>query len=177
MYGTDIPIDWKEVYTRISVGMPMEDIEKVYGQGRKIALWAEHDGVDLVQELSDIVDAEIMQRRTMNEVEKSDPEVAKTMREVVNEYAPDVARLTVELSRDLIKKGSEIVNDEYCTSTDLKNIAQAVQTMTDTIQVSERFSTNAGQGVGVNIQVQGFEFALDAPKKTEEVILEVEDNG
>ena len=156
--GTKELMPWTEVYTRISAGMSMEHIALIYGHGRKISLWAEHDGIKLLPEVSDILDGEIIQRRKMNAVEVSNPEVAKTIKEMVNEYAPDTAKLVVELSRDLIKKGSTIINDDDCTSSDMLNVAKAVQTMTDTTQISERFSTNAGIAGGLSIHVEGFSF-------------------
>jgi len=153
-------LPWSDVYARISAGVPIEHIAQKYGMIRAITLWAEHDGISVVQEISDVVDSEIIQRRKMNAVEQSNPDVAKTLREVVNEYAPDVARDLALLTASMIRKGQSVLNEDDCSTNDMKNIAQAVQTMTDTVEVSERFSTNAGNG-NISIAVEGFKFEID----------------
>ena len=179
--GTDDLIPWTEVYTRLSAGMSILDVIYIYGNGRKIALFAKMDGIEVNDVLSDTLDQEILQRRKMGEIEAKNPEVARTMKEMVNEYAPDVGRDVIMLSKKLVAKAVELVEEDECSSNDLNNIAKAVQTMTDTIEITQRHSAGAGLG-NVNIAVQGFSFIEDlnntGDNKISDVIdtIEVEDN-
>ena len=175
IYNTDEPMPWTEIYTRISGGMSMEHIEEIYGHGRKIALWAIEDNIHIVPEISDTVDSEIEQRRKMKEIQVANPVVAKTMLEMANEYAPDVGKEVVLLSQSLVKKAQKLINDEDCSSNDLNNIAKAVQTMTDTIELTQRHSAGIQVGAGGSVNVQGFEFVLDAPPEEEAIEAEVEE--
>ncbi len=160
--GTKKPMPWSDIYNRIRMGMSIKHLAEKYGHERLITLWAEQDGIEKIDGLSDLFDSEVVQRRKMAVIETQSPETAKTLKEMVNEYAPDVGRELVKLTASMIQKGQNILNDEDSTTNDMKNIAQAVQTMTDTVEISERFSTNATQGT-VNISVPGFEFVLDKP--------------
>jgi len=171
IYGTQDPLPWTEVYTRLSAGMSIDDVVHIYGQARKITLFALKDGIDINPVLSQTLDDEILQRRKMNEIEKSNPEVARTMKEMVNEYAPDVARDVIMLSKKLVQRATDIIDDkdDACTTNDLKNIAAAVQTMTDTIELTQRHGAGVQVNAG-NIQVEGFSFVLDAPPVDAEII-------
>lgn len=168
IFGTNDLMPWTEVYTRISAGMDMGHIAQIYGNGRKIALWAVRDGIELIQDLSDVVDAEIGQRKKMGAIVNSNPEVARTMLDMVNEYAPDVNKNVVMLSAGLINKAQEIQGSVDCTSSDLLNVWKAVQTMTDTLELTQRHGS-AMQINAQKIQVTGFEFELDEPPETVEV--------
>jgi len=161
--GTKELINWTEIYARIMAGMSMEHIIEIYGQRRKLTLFSIRDGITKDDSISQLVDDEITQRRKMNKVESESPVMARTLKEVANEYAPDISRQVAILTQQMVTKGQDILNTDECSTNDMKNIAQAVQTMTDTVQISDRFSTNAGTGVGINIQVEGFEFVLDKP--------------
>ena len=174
VFGTGEPMPWEEVYTRIAGGMSMEHIEEIYGNARKIALWAIEDNIGVVPEIADTIDSEIQQRRKMKEIQMTNPAVAKTMLEMANEYAPDVGREVVLLSQSLVKKAQQLVNDEDCSSNDLNNIAKAVQTMTDTIELTQRHSAGIQVGAGASVNVQGFEFVLDAPPEEEAIEAEVD---
>ena len=172
--GTDNPMPWTEVFTRLSAGMEMDDVVYIYGNARKIALFAQREGVDADPVLSKVVDDEILQRRKMNEIELNNPVVARTMKEMVNEYAPDVGRDVAILSKKVVKRATNLVDDDECSAADLKNITAAIQTMTDTLEITQRHSA----GVTVNngdIQVNGFEFKLDTPPDPIEVdVIEVD---
>ncbi len=157
IYGTKLLMPWEDVYNRIRMGVPIKHIAEKYGNERLITLWAKEDEIDVIQGLSDVVDSEIVQRNKMQVIEEADPAAAKTLKEVANEYAPNVARDLVLLTASMIKKGQTKLNDDDCSTNDMRNIAAAVQTMTDTAEVSERFSTNAGQG-NISIAVEGFTF-------------------
>ncbi len=166
IWGTQELMPWTDIYARIAAGMDIKHIAQKYGHERMITLWAEQDGIEPIKDIIDLVDNEIIQRRKMLEVENKNPAIAMTLKEVVNEYAPDVAVELVKLTTSMIRKGQAILDDEESTTNDMKNIAQAVQTMTDTIEVSERFSTNAGTG-NISIAVQGFSFIEDTPPAIE----------
>ena len=161
------------MYTRISAGMSLDDIATIYGNIRKITLFAIEDGVGFIEEISKTLDDEIIQRRKMVEIEHNNPVVARTMKEMANEYAPDVGKSVSLLSVKLIKKASELISEEDCTTNDLQNIAKAVQTMTDTIELTQRHSTVGGNTIN-NIQVEGFTFELDEPTEIKAIEAEIE---
>jgi len=162
IYGTDELMPWTDIFTRISAGMPIEDLVEKYGHARKLTLFAILDGIEPIQDIVDFVDKEIAQRRAMMRVEEQNPVAARSMKEMINEYAPDVARSFIELTAAMIKKGQTELNDPECTTNDMKNIAAAVTQMTDAAEITQKFNTNAGQ-VGLNIQVSGFDFVRDEP--------------
>lgn len=165
IYGTDEPMPWTEIYTRISAGFSMAHIAQIYGHGRKIALWAIHDNIQYIPELKEVLDGEINQREKVSALQQANPVVAKTMLEMANEYAPDVGKKVVMLSSSLVDRAQTLINSEDSTSSDLLNIAKAVQTMTDTIELTQRFSSGV-QVNNNNISVSGFHFELDAPPET-----------
>ena len=173
IWGTQELMPWVDVYARIAAGMDIKHIAQKYGHERMITLWAEQDGIEPIKDIIDLVDDEIIQRRKMLEVENKNPAIAMTLKEVVNEYAPDVAVELVKLTSSMIRKGQAILDDEDSTTNDMKNIAQAVQTMTDTVEISERFSTNAGTG-NINISVPGFSFIEDLPPESIEADIVIE---
>ncbi len=167
--GTDDLMPWTEVYTRLSAGMSILDVIYIYGNGRKIALFAKMDGIEVNDVLSDTLDQEILQRRKMGEIEAKNPEVARTMKEMVNEYAPDVGRDVIMLSKKLVAKATELVEEDECSSNDLKNIASAVQTMTDTIEITQRHSAGVNISTG-DMVVEGFSIVADLPPIEVDVI-------
>ena len=177
--GTDDPMPWTEVFTRLSAGMPIEDVVYMYGQARKITLFAINEGIlDADPVLSQVVDDEIIQRRKMQEIEATNPIVARTMKEMVNEYAPDVGKSVVMLSKAIVDRAQNLVEDDECSAMDLKNITSAIQTMTDTLEITQRHSA----GVMINngdIQVNGFDFVLDKPPEPVDAdVIDVKDaNG
>ena len=166
--GTDEYVNWTEVYTRISAGMSMTDVADIYGNGRKIALFAQLDGVTLNETLSKTLDNEIVQRRQMDSLEKSDPVIARTMKEMANEYAPDVGRKVALLSVKLVDKATEIIDDQEPTTNDLLNIAKAVQTMSDTIELTQRHASAVA--ANVSLQIDGFSIVEDVAPEPIDVI-------
>lgn len=159
---TNTLIPWSEIYTRLRAGMPMERIVEMYGSGRVISLWAMHDGVEVDVELQKVVINEIAQRKTLNRIVEQNPKVAKTLLDLANEYAPDVGRNVAILTSKIVNKANLLLDEGFTTTNDLVNIAKAVQTMTDTVELSKRFSNN----VHVNnntVSVSGFRFELDTP--------------
>ena len=170
--GTEELIPWIEVYARITAGMKMTDIAEIYGQGRKIALFAIEDGITYDKVAMDFLDNEIKQRKQMAALEDSNPIVAKTMKEMANEYAPDVMKSIAELSSSTVKRSQELIED--ATTNDMKNIWDTMQKMTDTLEITERHSTSAGHG-NISIAVQGFQFIEDTPPAVEVEIIEGEE--
>ena len=160
IYGTNDPMPWNEVYTRIRSGNTMEDIVYIYGHARKVTLFAIIDGIDVQKEYVDAVDSKIVADRTMNAIEVVDPVAASTMREMVVEYAPDLQRKAIMLVDSAITKGQSIINGEDCTSNDLKNVLAAIQIGTDITDVTQRHSSVGGNSV-TQIQIDGFSIVED----------------
>ena len=162
IFGTEDLIPWDEVYTRISAGMDMEDIAEIYGNGRKIALWAVHDDIGYSEPLATLVDTEIEQRRKMQTLDKINPTVAKTIHDMANEFAPDVSKSVALFAKELVEKSRTLAGEESVTSGDLLNLAKAVQTTTDVLGLTQRHANAANQTTN-HIAVTGFTFELDAP--------------
>lgn len=174
VFGTDDPMPWDEIYTRIAAGMSMEDIAHIYGHGRKIALWAIKDKIELNPTISDALDSEITQRRTIQAIGEQNPIAAQTIQDMANEYAPDSAKKASLLADKLIQAGSDVLDREVTnkmtgkkakayTSLDLVNISKALQTSTDVLGLTQRHAS-ATQIGSAQIQVSGFTFALDEPQ-------------
>ena len=166
IYGTEELMPWDEVYTRIAAGMDMEDIVEIYGNGRKIALWAVHDNIGYLEPIAELVDSEIEQRRKMAALDHENPTVAMTIHEMANEYAPDVSKSVALFAKELVEKARDGMKGEDVTSNDLLNLAKAVQTTTDVLGLTQRHASAANQTTN-HIAVSGFTFALDAPPEDE----------
>ena len=162
IYGTDIPMPWIDVYTRIRGGMSLDDISKMYGHIRKITLFAILDDVDFDPSTSDTIDDIITTGRKINAIDAVNPNAARTMKEMANEYAPDLGMKVAQLSISVVDRAQKIVNDNDCTSNDLKNITTAIQSMTDTVELTDRHSKVGGNNITA-IQVEGFSFVRDEP--------------
>lgn len=174
IYNTDEPMPWTEVYTYIAAGRSMLDIAEKYGHGRKIALWAIHDNIQYIPAINDAFIGEIEQRKKMDAISQTNPVVAKTMLEMVNEYAPNVGRDVALLSADIVKRAKAIINNDDCSSSDLLNIANAIQKTTDTVELTQRFSSGISIG-HATITPAGFDFVLDVPEVSSDII-DIEDN-
>lgn len=169
--GTDEPMPWTEIYSRIAIGEPIENIAEKFGHARKIALWAIEDNVTIMPELGDVLLAEVEQRRKMDMIEGQNPTLALTIREAANEYAPDAARKSIDLSVALIDAGRKMIRNGDYSSNDLKNIADMLQRTTDTMGLTQRHS--AGMNIeNAKIHVTGFQFIEDTP---EPIDVEVDD--
>ncbi len=168
VHGTDNFMPWDEVYTRIAAGMDMEHIIHIYGEGRKIALWAVHDNIAPDPVLANLLDDEITQRRKMQAVESESPTAAATIQTMANEYAPDAARNIAVFADRLVVKATSALDAKdkegtsLITSLDMVNLTKAVQTASDILGHTQRHA-NAASLTQNTIQVEGFQFALDAP--------------
>jgi len=178
--GTDNPMPWEEIYTRISAGMDMGHIALIYGHGRKIALWAVHDDITTNDTMSKLLDDEVTQRRKVDALTDVSPVAANTLMEMANEYAPDVSKQAVLLSLDVLKRASKIVNEQNpkkaATSLDLVNIMKAQQMVTDSLGMTDRHASSVSNTQN-NIQVEGFTFSLDTPPDQPELIEAVVTDG
>ena len=173
--GTDDPMPWEEIYTRIAAGMDMGQVAHVYGHGRKIALWAVHDGITTNDTMSKLLDDEITQRRKVDALTDVSPVASNTLMEMANEFAPDVCKQAVILSQDVLKRASIIVNEKNpkkaATSLDLVNIMKAQQMVTDSLGMTDRHASTV-QNTNNNIMVEGFTFSLDAGPQDQLEIIE-----
>ncbi len=170
--GTKIPMPFDEVYTRIMGGMSLDDIDKIYGRIKLIVKWAVHDNIEPDGEISSLVDDEIENRRKFDMIERNNPTVAKTIKEMVNEYAPDVTKKVAILSGKLLDKGLLMAQDEETTSSDILNIAKAMQTITDVTGDTDRHAKTAN--VNLNMGQGGTEFVIELDEPPIEAI-EVDD--
>ena len=160
IFGTDDPIPWEEVYTRIAAGMDMGHIAHIYGNGRKIALWAVHDGITKDQTISDLLDSEIEQRNKMQEIANVNPTVAQTLHDMANEYAPDSAKNIAIFANKVVIEATNALSNPRKTSLDLVNLTKAVQTASDTLGHTQRHAS--GNTINNNtIKVDGFGFVED----------------
>lgn len=178
--GTDEPMPWEEIYSRISMGMDMGQIAHIYGHGRKIALWAVHDNVETNDTLSQLLDDEIIQRKKIDALTEVAPVVSNTLMEMANEYAPDVSKQAVMLSADVLKRASKIVNEtdpkKAANSLDLVNIMKAQQMVTDSLGMTDRHASQVSHTQN-NIQVEGFTFSLDTPPEQPVIEAEIATDG
>ncbi len=174
IYGTKDLMPWADVYVRIQGGNTFEQINTAYGNIRKIVLFAIIDEIDFNQAVSDTVDEHISHERKMMQIDKINPKAAMTIKEMANEYAPDLGMKVAKLSMSMVNKAQDILNEDGCSSNDLKNVATAIQTMTDTMELTQRHTTVGGNVLGT-IQVEGFSFIED--KKPMDIIEGEVDNG
>ncbi len=174
--NTDDPMPWDRIYADISIGKPIEHIIEEYGHARKICLWAEHDEIDVNPALTKLVNEEAEHRSKMNKIAEIAPNIAVSIEEAVNAYAPNLAQEVAALSKSLIKRGQKLVQDADSTGNELLAIAKMMQTVTDTTGHTQRHAS----AVSINnnsISVEGFDFVEDkAPMTLEEVIDVKEDD-
>ena len=172
IYGSDEPLPFDEAYAMIQMGLPYEDIESKYGQMRKIVLFAILDGIKYEPAIANMFDKEVENRRIQKAVAQVNPVVVNTMQEAVNEYCPDIRKEITVFASQLVQKAIKGINAEDATSTDTLNYAKAVQVASDTIEVTQRHSAGVNISGAASVQVQGFEFVLDAPPETVEEAIE-----
>ena len=168
--NADELLPWEEIYTRIAAGMDMEHIAESYGQGRKIALWAIKDNIKLIPEVSSLVDDEITQRRKMAALNEESSIAASTIQEMVNEYAPDIAKDIVTFTQRVIKAAIKDIDKPKRSTLDLLNLTKAVQTASDTAGTTQRHASAAstlGNGAALT---GGWTFTLDSPSDQLEII-------
>jgi hypothetical protein len=171
IYGTSEPVPWSTVYTRLSSGQPILEVIKQYGHGRKIALWAQADNVQMDQPLKDTLTKGVEARQAIQHVANHDPDTAKTLLQRMNELTPDFQSNVAVFADKVVRKAIDKLDDKYLEPADMEKLTNAVQKSTDIIGVTQRHSA----GVNINnneIQVQGFEFVLDSGPVEQEQVTE-----
>jgi len=150
----------------------MNDIAKMYGSARKVALWAEREGIVVDETLNQAVGDEIDHRKRMTAIAYMDQDTANTIMTMVNEIAPDFAQNVAYFSNELVDEARRQITDDV-TASDLQALAKAVQTATDITGNTQRHSVGA-QITASNIKVEGFSFLLDSPPEVEENAIDAE---
>jgi len=160
IYKSKKKMPWDKVYTRIKAGQPLDIIAQKYGNIRKIVLWAIEDGIDVDEELDSLVDDKIEVDRKMNMIEAVNPNISNTLKEMVAEYAPDLATEVAKFSKKAVKTAQRLISDKECTSNDFRNITAGMQTLTDMTSLTERHNKVGGNSV-TQVNVTGFDFVQD----------------
>ena len=175
IYGTQTPMPWNTIFTRIASGQDFDEIGKQYGHARKIFLFAQLAGVKPDPVVQELVEEEVAHRKRLVAVanETSD-EIAQTILQRANELFPDFQTNVAQFADKLIHKASAKLDDPYIESSDFLNLAKAVQTVTDTTGHTQRHASAASITTN-NIKVDGFEFVLDAPQPQQEGAIDVQE--
>ncbi len=179
VYGTQDTMPWSTIYTRLAAGQDVEDIVKMYGHKRQIALWAQKEEVQVQPALVQVLEDEVSHRKNLNAIAKVDPAAATTLMDMVNEIAPDFTAEVAMFSQEVVQTSRELLKGRYIEATDVLNLAKAVQTVTDSVGVTTRHAAAASKTVN-NIAVTGFAFIPDEVKPEEVVeadIVEATDVG
>jgi hypothetical protein len=166
IYGTLEPMPWATIYTRLSAGQPIEEIVKMYGHKRQIALWAQLEGIAPQQPLVDIVEQEVAHRKQISALANVNPDAATTLMMMVNEIAPDFTQKVALFSEEVVDKSRKLLKGKFVEATDILNLAKAVQTVTDSVGVTTRHASAVSMN-NTKINVTGFAFIPDI--KPEEV--------
>ena len=167
IYGTSTPMPWNTIFARIESGQPLEEIGKQYGHARKIALFAQLQGIEVNPHYVKVVEDEVKSRQQIDHIANTAPETALTLLQRVNEVAPDFERDTALLGSKFIATISRKLDDKFIEATDIKALADAYQKTTDTVGVTQRHASAVNINTG-DIKVTGFDFVLDAPPSPSE---------
>ena len=170
VYGTQQDMPWSTIFTRISAGQPLEEIAYSYGHGRKIALFAQLEGVTVEPILEDTIAKAVDHRETMNAIANQSPEVAATMMEMMNEIAPTFQQKVAVFLDKAVDVATEKLNSKYIEPSDVDVLVRAVQRATDTTGHTARFSSTSD--TTVNMQVTGFDVVLDYVAPNHQEVLE-----
>jgi hypothetical protein len=173
IFGTKDPMPWNTIFTRLAAGQSMEDIAKMYGHGRKIALWAKEENVQVDPTLNTAVAEEIEHRKRMTTIANDDPATATTIMEMVNEIAPDFTQKVAMFASKVVDVATKKLEDKFLEASDMQALTKAVQTATDTTGHTARHAASANITAS-NIQVEGFSFVLDAPPPKDDTPIEAE---
>lgn len=168
IYGTNEPMPWTTIYTRIASGQPIEEIVQQYGHARKLTLFAQLEGIAPQPELENIVQDEIDNRKRIQAVANSSEEAARTLMDRVNEVAPDFATNVACFADEVVTKARSKLKDTFIESTDILALTKAVQTVTDSTGHTTRHASQT-TNANVHIQVAGFTFdEIDLPPEQRE---------
>jgi len=163
IYGTNEPMPWTTIYTRIASGQPIEEVVAQYGHARKITLFAQLEGITPQPELEEIVQEEAAVRKRVQAVANQNPEAAQTLMDRVNEIAPDFATNVAMFADEVVTKARTKLKEQFIEATDILALTKAVQTVTDSTGHTTRHASQASN-TNVQIQVAGFTFdEVDLP--------------
>jgi len=160
IYGTQDPMPWDTIYTRLAAGQDMSEIAKMYGHKRQIALWAQQEGVQVQQPLVDLLEQEVTHRKTITAIADKSPDAANTLMEMVNEIAPDYTQNVAMFSSELVDVARTKLKSQFIEANDLLALAKAVQTVTDSTGHTIRHASAAAHTTN-HIAVTGFSFLPD----------------
>jgi len=158
IYGTNEPMPWSTIYTRIAAGQDMEEIAHMYGHARKIALFAKLEGITEQPPLKEIVEDEVRQRKTLQTIANKSPEAAETLMQMVNEIAPSFQEEVAMFANEVVIKARTKLKEQFLEATDILALTKAVQTVTDTTGHTQRFASANNTTNNTHIQVAGFTF-------------------
>jgi adenosyl cobinamide kinase/adenosyl cobinamide phosphate guanylyltransferase len=119
--------------------------------------------VTLDEEMEEIIEREVETREKIVQIADTNTDVAKTLLDRINEITPNFQDTVASFANKLVERALEKLDDKYIEAQDMGHLAKAVQTATDTVGLTQRFSS----GVTINnnkVQVEGFQFVLDAPQ-------------
>jgi len=169
IYGTNEPMPWTTIYTRIASGQPIEEIVQQYGHARKLTLFAQLEGIAPQPELENIVQDEIDNRKRIQAVANSSEEAARTLMDRVNEVAPDFATNVACFADEVVTKARTKLKEQFIEATDILALTKAVQTVTDSTGHTTRHASQT-TNANVQIQVAGFTFdEIDLPPEQREI--------
>jgi len=176
IYGTQDAMPWSTIYSRLASGQPIIEVIKQYGHGRKLALWAQEDNVQLNTKSVEALSTAQEARQQIQSIANDDPDTAKTILTRLNELTPDFQGNVAVFADKMIRKATSKLDDKYLEAADMEKLANAVMKTTDLVGVTQRHSA----GVNINntaIKVEGFDFVLDAgpPKALEPLTTDVTD--
>ncbi len=163
IYGTNEPMPWTTIYTRLASGQPVEEVVAQYGHARKLTLFARLENIYPQPDLEDIVEDEANLRKRVQAVANQSPEAAKTLMDRVNEIAPDFSTNVAMFADEVVKKARTKLKEQFIEATDILALTKAVQTVTDSTGHTTRHASQASN-TNVQIQVAGFTFdEIDLP--------------
>jgi len=163
IYGTNEPMPWTTIYTRIASGQDIEEVVRQYGHARKLTLFAQLEGIGPQPELEEIVEEEAQLRKRVQAVANKNPEAAQTLMDRVNEIAPDFSTNVAMFADEVVTKARKKLTEQFIEATDILALTKAVQTVTDSTGHTTRHASQAST-TNVQIQVAGFTFdEVDLP--------------
>ena len=160
IYGTQDPMPWSKIYGQLALGQPLAELAYQYGHGRKIALWAREEGVVINTAQTELVQENVKVREKIQEIANESPEEAISLLDRVNTLTPNFQDNVAIFADKVVKTSITKLDNKYIEPSDIKQLADAVQKVTDTIGVTQRHA--AGVNISnTKIAVTGFDFVLD----------------
>ena len=141
IYGTQDPMPWNTIYTRLSSGQPIAEVGKQYGHIRKLALWAQLENITLNHQQAAIIEAETAVRQSIVTVANDDPDTAMTLLQRMNEVAPDFQTRVAQVADKAIRKIDAKLDDKFLEAQDISHLMNAFQKLTDTVGETQRHSS------------------------------------